>query len=292
MRLSKSKILVLLALVGLLCACEFSKIRFIYNQADNFIVWMVSDALDLNSRQKTSLIARVGQWFAWHRQKALPKYAQWLRQTSIEAKSDISTELACRRQAQLLYWVQQDLHQSTAPAVDMLASVDRAQVTHLRAYLQERSDAFAEKYAPTDFNERKAVAQDFVLMLAEFFYGDFNRQQVDWLNEKVKRLPMDGADIHRYRESIVSRMLGILNEHTLPITSSPQVLQAPLQSLASSILSPTQEPDKSRIKQWLTAGCGFVADLHNQTTPTQRQEVSTLFQRWAKDFDVMAKENP
>ncbi len=267
-----------------LVAC--SVVRMAYNQAGNLAYWQLNRAYDLNDAQVVQVKEGLGTFFRWHRQAELPVYAQLLNRAAIEAQGNITPELACERRAEFELVGRRAIDQAVPFLAQLTRSLSPAQIKHLEAYFADSNDDFRDDYLQADQEDREEAAGKFVIKWTEFFYGRLSKAQREELAKAVAAQPMSAKDVDEERVRLQTEYLRIARRAVGERSSQGQTEEA-LRAMIQESFVPSAEPRRSKLAQWINAGCALTATTHNGTMPAQRNKVSDTLSSWEKDFRIL-----
>lgn len=137
------------AAIVLLClgACTSG---FLYNRFDTFSYWYLSNLVTLDETQSDALRGSMRDFFAWHRESELPRYAEFAEMLANDSEQPLTRDRIddARRDLER-YW--RDVVQRAAPeGARWLASLTPRQRDELFASLAEKDDETREKFCDSD----------------------------------------------------------------------------------------------------------------------------------------------
>jgi Family of unknown function (DUF6279) len=278
-----------LLVVGLLCttllACSI--VQLAYNRAERLAYWWLDDKLHFTAEQSEQVHAALSDWLAWHRQTQLPLYAAFLARAQVEARSDITPDLACKRRAEIEDLMEQAAA-TGAPHIARVALVlSPQQLARFERFLNDRNVAFAEKFLPTSVADQQEAATEYVQQWLELFYGKLNAAQEQQLAQQVRTFPMDARDVRELRMHHQRQFLGMVRRLQATHATPAQAEAAWRQQLAEAI-APNQAPWKERYASWYASGCATMASWHRGTGTEQRTHVAGELRRWEIDARTLA----
>lgn len=275
-------------LSSLLLAC--SVVRLAYNNADTLIYWNFDDAFDFDKAQSALVHQRIDEWFAWHRRTQLPRYAQWVTEAEKDALGPITPQLACERRQELQTMAFDALDHALPAMAEVLLELRPEQIEHMKQYQAKMNKKFRRDYLPEDPQDRIEMAAKFTRRIAEYFYGDFGRDERDALQADVAALPFDAEVIYgerlRQQQRFVELIDKLRSQHATPAQA-----QMGLHDFFHDAIDPPQEPQRGRMQRWIEAGCELNAKIHNRTTPEQKQNAATRLKSWHDDFLILARQS-
>ena len=289
MSFSFFRTLIIGALVLLLAGC--SALRLGYGQAPTLAYWWLDRYVDFDAAQSERVRDGLQGWFRWHRANQVASLADLLARAQREA-------LAPATPAQFCAWADElttRLNQALEPALPMMAevavSLQPAQLQHLERRYERNNASFAEEQLqPLPAARLKAsVARS--VDRAESFYGRLDEPQRAVIARGVAASPFDAAAAlaeRRARQQDILANLRRWHSETTP----PEQVRAGIRVLTANALRSPRDSYRGYQQRLLDYNCKFAADIHNATTPQQRQHAARKLRGWESDLRSIASEQP
>ena len=283
------RIISLLAVAALVSACSAVKIG--YNQAPALAYLSLDGYANFTETQSLQVKADLSRLHAWHRQTQLPAYAdllqkmQPLMQTNITPAQVCTVALDIRRK--LLAVANQ-----TVPELAVLAS------TLAPEQLQQLQRKFALGNADyrKDFMDASPAAvrskrYEQAVSRAEQLYGRLDTQQLKRIALLVDQSGLNPALV--YAERLRRQQDTLKTLRTL--ASSPQAARTDMHALTHALVEQWFESPNAAHRDYLETttqqACLSIAELHNSTTPAQRQKAIDVLKGYAQDLRALASQN-
>lgn len=279
----------LMMIVLAMAACSI--VQLAYNQADKLAYWQLNRAFDFNEAQSTKVKAAIHQWFQWHRRTQLPVYAGFLTRAQQEALAPVSPALACERRLELEGWGRLAVDQAVPAMAELVLSLSTQQVKHLETYQAKTNEDFHDDYLSGDTKDQQDAALKFVLKVSELFYGKLDKAQREHLRSEIVAQPLNARHVYEERLIYQQDFLKLIRRLQTQNATPAQAQQA-LRDLFQQFFDPPREPLRSQRQQWIAAGCKLTSDLHQQTTPEQKQKAAQRLRDWENDLRILAKPSP
>jgi len=270
-----------LSVCTLLAAC--STLRIGYSQADTIAYWWMDRYLDFSSAQTPQVRQALAQWQLWHRTRQLPEDMALLEQAAQEAAADATATQACR------WWKAVQARQETYllalidPLADTLGSLDEAQLKHLQTRLDSSNREWRDTYLRGDSDQRHRASVERIIDRADTLYGRIDSAQRRFISERLRSSPWDPHRWLQERQRQQQEMVTTLRATTQPGLDKAQ-RSALLRTWAGYTVRPSDEAARSYREQLVRFQCELAADLHNRTTPEQRQHAVERLQGWSADL--------
>ena len=278
--------LCVLALTGL-SGC--SMVQTVYNRSPDLAYWWIDGFVDITPQQRTVLIEDLENYQRWHRTTQLPRYAQWLRQMQTLALQDISEEQSCKLYGEIWDSLLSLADPAEAGTTRLARSLSTEQLEHLRSKIERHHRDWRRDWlepGPAEgLDKRVKRARE----RAEDFYGRLDTSQQRLLRQQAERSPYDIALAEairlRRQEDIMNTLRGLQRQ-----APSPEEARAQVRALLQrSVRSPVAE-HQAYVVRLNDYNCRAMAQLHNSTSPEQRQSAFKRLQKYERD--VLALMNP
>ncbi len=273
------------ALIGLLCAwlAGCSSVQLAYGNAQTLTWWWLDRHADFTAEQKPQVQAAVDRWFDWHRRTQLQDLSGLLERAAQDALKDSSANQLCA-------WVplfesrrSRYVEQLVAPAAELGAQLSPAQLRQVEERFAKTNQDWRRDHLQPDPQERLEEATRRVRERAEQVYGRLDRAQKAFISEGVRQSAWDPERTLQERQADQRDVLAALKA-----LSQPGLDPAQRQTLARDTLLRLSQPSSDSQRQYrerlYAAQCRFTAELHNRTTPAQREHAAERLRGWARDL--------
>lgn len=275
-----AKLLGAVAAAVALSACNLASVA--YNQAPTWLHWRIDGLLSLTDEQSATLRPALAQWHAWHRTEHLPRYAQALREWQTLALQDVQPAQVCRWVGDVRRWAA-EAGDRMAPVLAQLApTLSPSQLERWTRMQARRNTEFAQEFtdppgAVSPERLKRAVDR------AEMFYGPLTSAQRDWLTQRLAH--------SRFRVEQVLAERQARHADALAAVAAIQAGAAPVETV-QQVWRQFQQSPRNEYRAYSEAAfqdlCTQFAELHNQTTPAQRQLAVQKLQSFEQDARALA----
>jgi len=264
-------------------------VQTVYNRSPDLAYWWIDGFVDITPQQRTVLIEDLENYQRWHRTTQLPRYAQWLRQMQTLALQDISEEQSCKLYGEIWDSLLSLADPAEAGTTRLARSLSTEQLEHLRSKIERHHRDWRRDWlepGPAEgLDKRVKRARE----RAEDFYGRLDTSQQRLLRQQAERSPYDIALAEairlRRQEDIMNTLRGLQRQ-----APSPEEARAQVRALLQrSVRSPVAE-HQAYVVRLNDYNCRAMAQLHNSTSPEQRQSAFKRLQKYERD--VLALMNP
>jgi hypothetical protein len=276
---------IIVMLMPLLSAC--SALRITYDQGPLLAWWWLDRQVDFSADQAPRVRAALGDWFAWHRATQLPDYAQALGELGALVRGDVSPTQVCSQFEAWQRRAERAFERTVPAAAEHLRSLSAAQIHRLEdAQADKLQEAQKEQLQP-DAAERREAALKRWIERAEKLYGRLDDAQRAQLAAGLAASPFDPARWLAERRARTQALLRALRQWQAEQADLATV-EAGVRRLAAEIGNSPRPGYAAYARRVQQANCGLVAQLHNSTTPAQRQRAAEQLLAWQADVRALS----
>jgi len=275
-----------------------STVRLAYNQAPLVVDWYLNDYVDFNAAQKPALKSALEQVHVWHRQTQLPAYIETLQKMQRQITEPLTPARVCdfyeEIQDHVLTTLQGmvRLEQNAPGAIGLqkLANLDASQLAFMERKFSKSNLKYREDYlsgTPQQLREKRFEKS---LERTEMLYGKLDERQLFMLQTRLGQSGFDPQRAYAERLRRQQDMLLTLRSLASPAGLSTAQAAAALEGVFNrAILSPdlSYRNDARQIK---LHNCQTFAELHNITTPAQRQKALAKLQGYEQDLRALLRQ--
>jgi hypothetical protein len=283
--LSLTKAVIIGALLVLMAGC--SAVRLGYSNGPTLAWWWLDGYVDFSREQSSRAKQAIDRWFEWHRSTQLTGYANLLATAQTEVLEPTTAAKACRWQRLGRDALEPALERALQEAADLVPGLGEAQWQHLEVRFAKSNAELRKDFLQPDADERTKASVKRVLERAEMLYGDFDTAQRKAVAAGVVASPFDPQAWvtereRRQRETVQTlRRLGAQRADRDTILAALRVLA----DRAERSPDPTYRAYQLRLADY---NCAFAAQVHNATTPAQRQAARERLKGWEDDLRSLA----
>jgi hypothetical protein len=274
------------AIIGLclLALSGCSALRVAYNQAPTLVWWWLDGYVGFNAEQAPRVKDALQQWFAWNRAEQLPIYAQLLASAQVQIEQPATPAQACRWVEDLRALLEPALAKALPLAAEITPALGPAQFAHIEGKYRKVNEKFEGEYLQDEPQERLKASVKRATERAEKLYGDLSTAQRRLLATGLAASPFDAQVWFAERQAVQRETLQTLRQASA--APSPVALTA-LQALAQRVLHPSG-PYRAYRQRLQEYNCALFAELHNSTTPAQRQTARARLRGWQDDLRALS----
>lgn len=280
--------IIIIAMLILFSSC--SMVRVGYDQGPRLAWWWLDGYVDFSREQKPHAKQAIRQWFGWHRSSQLSEYADWLSVMRIKINDPLTPEQVCR-------W-SEELQDIIAPAFDravqlgtpVVLSLGEAQWHFLEQRYVKSNDKLRRDYLQPNPNDRLKASIKRSVKRIENLYGDIDERQRNLIYASIETSPFNPKawllERQRRQQVALSTLQQLATEST-PTEQAAATLRTLIEHTYRS-----DNPDYRAYQVSLAEyTCGFIARMHNSTTPSQRQHAHDKLKSWETDLRALTADN-
>jgi len=277
-------VLVLALLAG---AC--SLVRMTYPQLPTIAYWWLDGYADFDKLQSERVREQLADWMRWHRATQLDDYAALLQRARVEVLADTTPSRVCQ-------WWELGIDKAwtgfdrALPAIaESALTLTPSQLDHVQRHFDKRNADLREEYLDPSPEKRLKEASKRVVDRAEMLYGRLDDAQRERITRGTAASPFDPErmllELQRRQRDILDTLRRLQAER-----AGSDQMQAALRMLAERAQRSPDEAYRAYQRRLTQYGCAFAAQIHNATTPAQRQAAAATLAGWENDLRALAAE--
>jgi len=290
----------LAAVLALLAGC--SALRLAYSQGPNWAYWWLDGYVDFNDEQSPRVRDAIDAWFQWHRATQLPDHVALLAQAQVQALQPLNAAQVCRWIGEVETRVGNAIEHALPATAELARGLTPQQLQHLERKYAKNNQKFAADYLQTSPAERLQASVKRVLERAESFYGRLDDAQRARLAQGVAASPFDAELWLAERQRRQRDTLKTLRRLSLSkVPDHPELVeglsngelpageaQASLKALFDNALHSPRPAYRAYQQRLARYNCAFAAQMHQLSTPEQRQRLALRLKGWEDDLRALA----
>lgn len=274
----------LLLIAVLLGGC--SALRLGYNAAPELAFRWFDGYADFDDHQSLRTRNGLSAWFAWHRRTQLPDYAGLLVRAQAEANADVTPARLCAWWTELGERLDVAVDHAVPDIAAVLVSFRPEQLANVEKQYAKKNAEFRDDYLDGDVAERAEKNLRRTADRAETLYGRLDATQRSRLAHSMGQSPFDAelwfAERKRRQQDALQMLRRLHAERATPEQAQAAV-RAYVQRMRRSP-NPAYSSYQERLTQF---NCALSAELHNATTPAQRQHAVGRLKSWEHDLRAL-----
>jgi Family of unknown function (DUF6279) len=281
--MKRARIIGLLLAAAALLLGGCSALRLGYSNGAQLGWWWLDGYFDFNREQAVQVKQRIDRWFEWHRTTQLPALGPLLTSAQQQVLEPTTPQKVCAWQGQARAAVDPALQRALADFAEIVPSLAEPQFRALENKYTKNLEEMRNDFLQPDPAERRAATLERTVERFERLYGRLGEAQLRVVNTALAASPFDPEAWLAERQRRQADALQLLRRLATDKPDRDTRIKA-LQGLVQrSEVSPT--PEYRAYQQRLGEfNCQFAAQLHNATTPAQRQKARDTLQGWEQDL--------
>jgi hypothetical protein len=279
------RIIGLIGSLVLLGACSAVKIG--YNNVPELAYWWLDAYADFNDVQTAKVRDELARLHQWHRATELPKVAELLQKMQRLAPNDISPEQVCGLFADVRSRLEAVNNQAEPGVVALAMSLTPEQLTHIEGKFGKNNTDWRQDWMAGTPTERQARRLKSSVERAEQIYSTLEERQLAVLRTSISNSGFDPDLSYAERLRRQQDLIQTLRQINVNGASSAQAVAVLRGYLERSLNSPNPAY-RAYSEKSLQDSCRSFAQLHNSTTPEQRERAARRLAAYERDFRELA----
>ena len=272
------RILCTLLLVAVLAGC--STVRLVYENAETYIRWRATDYLEVEGEQVEELDRAIAAFMAWHRARALPKYATLLDEGEQRfARTLGPADLEWGYDAAMTQ-ARESLRNAAERIAPLLDKLEPQQIAQIERQLAEDNRKFQRDNLRGGERERRKRRTERNVERLEDWVGRLSQAQIDRVALYSARAPL----LDEMRDRDHKRIQGEL----LKMIRARQARQR-LPDFAANWDRGREAAYAAALQEARREYFAMALDLDKSLTPRQRSLGQKKLRGYAEDFRRLAQ---
>ena len=282
--MSLVRIISLLALGLVLQAC--SAVKIAYNQAPTLAYLYLDGYMDFDAMQSTLVKDELVKMQTWHRQTQLPAYIDLLQKVQVKLPQDITASQACEVFADVRQKALTMTDYAEPAAQVLVTTLTKKQLDYLSRKFAKGNVAWREDYLEGSAKDMADKRQQRAVKRSEMLYGSVNDRQRALIARQIEASRFKAAQNFVERQRRQTDIVQTLGKAIASPKDTFSIAHEMRSLLARSVVS-TDAAYRNYLEQVTQESCASFAELHNTTTPEQRQKAVEVLASYEKDFKVL-----
>lgn len=269
-----------------LFACSAARIGF--NNGEFVSYWWLDSYVGFENEQKPWVRQQIGELFAWHRKTQLRGYVQLVshiqhRDLAAVTKDDLLTDYDEGKSRVL-----QIVDHAAPKLADLALALTPAQIGNIEQKFAKNNNKFRKEYLHGDTAARQEFRYKKMMKQAEYWFGNFNREQEAKLRALSDARPLNNelmmaARLRQQQELIV--MLQRIHAEK----PSRDAAAAMIRKYAADAVDRFGNREQQAFAvAGNDANAALVAAMMHMATPEQKRHFVNELQDWISDFNRLS----
>jgi hypothetical protein len=219
----------------------------------------------------------------------LPGYAELLVSAQAQVLQPLTPTQACRWADELRERIGPLFAQALPLAAPIVPTLTPQQLAHIERQYRKSNDEFQEDFLQDKPEERLEASTRRTIDRGEMLYGKLDERQRRMLAAAIAASPFDANVWFAERQAMQRETLLALRKVSAQAEAGADRKATALAALQALSRRAQQPPAAYRdYQQRLTEyNCALAAQLHNSTTPSQRQAARAKLKSWEDDVRAL-----
>lgn len=279
----------LLPLAGLLTAC--SVVKLAYNQAPELAYLQLDGYFDFSDAQTSRVKDELVKVQRWHRNTQLPAYSDFLKKWQGLLPGELDEATVCSAAGEVRSSLLSISGRSESIVAELAPTLDRQQLNYLQRKFSKLNRDYQRDFIEGTPAERLEKRLDKAISRAEILYGTLEDRQLAVLRAQMAQSAFDAnialAEHRRRQQDALQTLTPLISGAATPAQAAPAVRAYFERSMNSP--NPAYRAYQDRLTR---DNCRTLALLHNSTTPAQRAKAVETLGNYARDFTILAAQDP
>jgi hypothetical protein len=275
------RIIVALALAMGLAAC--SAVKLGYNTLPDLGYWWLDGYLDFTEAQAPQVKQEFKRLQAWHRQHELPRIVDLLARFEQLAPGSITPQQACSVVTEVQTRMNVLAERAEPAVIGLATSLSPHQLRHLERKYRSNNETYTHDWLTLTPAQQKDKRFSEALERVEMIYGSLDAPQRAVLRAGIEESMFEPRRILAERQRRQQDLL-----QTLRLVVQPGMPGAEARTLLRGYLDRTQHSPDAAYRGWqdglVQEGCRIFANVHESTTPAQRQQAVRRLRAYQRDL--------
>lgn len=273
-----------IALLLLLCLQGCSAIKLGYQQLPTLSYWWLDSAVSFNDAQATQTKDALTQLQRWHRAQELPVYADLFKRLAAQSAEPLQAQQVCNALDEVDKALDRTMRKVVSLAAPVALLLGPEQLNHLDQHWARKNQDWEKEWAQGTASERLERRLSKTVDRYSDFYGPLTAAQTAMVKAQLQQsawTPEWGRrDRLRRHQDLLSALQKASQSSGLAL---PQA-EADLWAVWQRWMEPPDAYGRSVIQKMTQQGCENLAQLHNSTTPEQRQRAARRLRAYEQDL--------
>ena len=260
--------------------------RLGYQNGEFISYWWLNGYVDFDDDQTSSVKQDIADWFTWHRKTQAGEYAKLLALHQERLQRNVTRQEVLADFDDLKKRMRLLTERALPDLADLALSLHPRQITHLEKKFDANNEKFRTDNLVRDPERRQRFRYKKALKLAEYWFGNFSREQEALIRAASDARPLNNELILADRKQRQKELITLLSKIQAEKPGRDNAIEM-LKDYAdrSFFERPGLRPE---LKAFLDASRDSSAHLTmviiNLATPTQKAHATKKAQQWIDDF--------
>ncbi|MGV0962093.1 MAG: DUF6279 family lipoprotein [Limnohabitans sp.] len=271
-------------LIAVLWLQGCSAIKLGYQQLPSLSYWWLDSAVSFSDPQAALAKDALAQLHRWHRTEELPAYADLLKRLAAQTAEPLQAQQVCRAWDEIDQAMDRTLRKAVSLAAPVAMALGPEQLNHLSQYWTSKNQEWDKEWAQGSASERLERRQNKAVERYSDFYGPLSPAQTAMVKAQLLQSAWTPEWGQRDRLRRHQDLLSALQKASQSSASALPKVEADLWDVWQRWLSPPDATGRAVVQKMVQQGCDNLAQLHNSTSPEQRQRAARRLRAYEQDL--------
>ena len=279
----------MLAATLLLSGCGVA-LRLGYNQGPSLAFRWLDGYAEFDDAQSLRVRGALDEWFAWHRRTQLPDYVELLARARAELPGPATAERMCAWSGDLRARFDTAIEHALPAMAEVVPTLSAQQIASIEKRYATKNEEYRGEFLQRDPARRGKAQTEREIERAEDFYGRLDAAQRAFVAKATAESPWDGEMAYAERLRRQNDLLTVVRRLSAT-RAAPAEAETEIRAwLKRAVRSPNETYWRysTRLVEY---NCVYAADLHNLTTPEQRQKAVKKIKGYEDELRALAGDN-
>lgn len=274
-------------IAGAVALAGCSTLRLGYNNAPQLAWWWADGYVDFSREQEPIVRQALAAFFDWHRATQLPELAGLLSRVQPALAQPMTAQTACGWFDEVRQTLDPAIDRAIVQVAELLPQLTEANLRQLEQRYAKNLRELREAQLEASPSERRERSLRRARESYERLYGRLGSEQLQVLQAGLAASPFDAARWLAERQRRQEETLQTLRRLVAERPDTAQRIAA-LRALAERAQASADAAHRDYQQRLTAYNCALTAQLHNATTPAQRQHAQRQLAGWEGDFRALA----
>ncbi|CAN5505628.1 hypothetical protein BH11PSE11_BH11PSE11_14160 [soil metagenome] len=264
--------------------------RMGYRNADEVSYWWLNSYIDIEPEQSTMVRRSLNKLFDWQHKTQHKDYVKFLTQQQSRLQQNVTKNDLLLVNTEIRQRLQVLADHALPDLADLALSLQAHQIAKLEKKFASNNNTFRKENLSDDIEKRQRFRFKKALQQAEYWFGNFNREQEAQIRAASDARPMNNELLMVDRLQRQRDLLSALRKIQAQKPPREAVIAMLKDYLNNSFYErPGLKPEiKAFLEQNKEGNAQLAAVIINLATPEQKARAIKNAQQWIEDFTEMA----
>jgi hypothetical protein len=275
-----------------MCACLLagcSALRLGYSNGESVAYWWLNGYVHFEADQRPWVTKHIANLFAWHRNTQLNEYARLLTHIQQQLQHNVTQADVLNQYDAVTKSAQVLLDKALPELTDLALALQPQQIAHLEKKFASNNDGYRKEYLRGDLEQRQLARYKKVIKQAEYWFGDFSREQQAQIRAASYARPLNnelGLELRLRRQQELIALLKKVQNEKLGREATMALLKDHIAGVFDQF---GDKQHKAFYDASKDGSARMVTTIINIATPAQKAHAVKKLQRWVEDCHALAR---